>query len=118
MSFDKTFHYMRQSKLVLNVMPWFKAGTHDRIFNTLLSGACPVSDKSKWLEEKFKDKEDIAFYDLDALEALPTLIGELLQNDSMREEIIRNGQEKVLLHYTTASVIGEVLQKVIDFYYT
>lgn len=90
MSFDETFQYMRQSKLVLNVMPWFKAGTHDRIFNALLSGACPVSDKSRWLEEKFKDKEDIAFYDLDELEALPILIKELLQNDTMREEIIRN----------------------------
>ncbi|MBD5473712.1 MAG: glycosyltransferase family 1 protein [Lachnospiraceae bacterium] len=103
--------------MVLNVMPWFKAGTNDRIFKTLLSGACPVSDKSKWLEENFNDKEDIAFYDLDELEALPGLIEELLQNDAMRDEIIRNGQEKVLRHYTTASVIGEALQKVIDIYY-
>lgn len=70
MPFDETFTYMRQSKLVLKVMPWFKAGTHDRIFNTLLSGACPVSYKSRWLEEKFKDKEDIAFNDLEELEAL------------------------------------------------
>lgn len=116
--FDETFQYMRKSKLILNVMPWFKAGTHDRIFNTLLSGACPVSDKSKWLEEKFKDKEDIAFYDLDNLEALPELIKELLQNDNLREEIIRNGQEKVIHHYTTENVIGEALQKVIDLYYT
>lgn len=118
MPFDETFQYMRKSKLVLNVMPWFKAGTHDRIFNTLLSGACSVSDKSKWLEEKFKDKEDIAFYDLDNLEALPELIEELLQNDNLREEIIRNGQEKVIRHYTTENVIGEALQKVIDLYYT
>lgn len=116
--FEETFQYMRKSKLVLNVMPWFKAGTHERIFNTLLSGACPVSDKSKWLEEKFKDKEDIAFYDLDNLEALPELIEELLQNDNLREEIIRNGREKVIHHYTTENVIGEALQKVIDLYYT
>ena len=117
MPFDEVFQYMRHSKLVLNVMPWFKSGSHERIFNTLLSGACPVSDKSKWLEENFNDKEDIAFYDLDELEALPGLIEELLQNDDMREKIIRNGQEKVLHHYTTASVIGEALQKVIDIYY-
>lgn len=116
--FEETFQYMRKSKLVLNVMPWFKAGTHERIFNTLLSGACPVSDKSKWLEEKFKDKEDIAFYDLDNLEALPELIEELLQNDNLREEIIRNGREKVIHHYTTENVIGEALQKIIDLYYT
>lgn len=36
----------------------------------------------------------------------------------MREEIIRNGQEKVIHHYTTENVIGEALQKVIDLYYT
>lgn len=69
------------------------------------------------MEENFNDKEDIAFYDLDELEALPGLIEELLQNDAMREKIIRNGQEKVLRHYTIASVIGEALQKVIDIYY-
>ncbi len=117
MPFAETFQYMRQSKLVLNVMPWFKDGTHDRIFNTLLLGACPVSDKSKWLEDKFQDKQDIAFYDLNELDTLPGLIEQLLQNDAMREEIIRNGQEKVLRHYTTASVIGEALHKVIDIYY-
>jgi len=115
--FADVFQYMRRSKIVLNVMPWFKSGTHDRIFNTLLSGACPISDKSTWLEREFKDKKEIAYYDLDEIEHLPEQIDELLHNDGLREEIVRRGQEKVVRQYTTANVIGEALQNVINIYY-
>ena len=36
-----------KSKVSLNVMPWFKDGAHDRVFNSMLNGAVSVSDGSK-----------------------------------------------------------------------
>ena len=53
-----------QSKLSLNVMPWFKRGAHDRIFNSMLNGAVSLSDSSEYLDEVFRDGEDWIRYDL------------------------------------------------------
>ena len=40
-----------QTKLSLNVMPWFKDGAHDRIFNTMLNGSVCLTDSSVYLDE-------------------------------------------------------------------
>lgn len=37
------------SKISLNVMPWFKDGAHDRVFNSILNGTVSVTDTSKYL---------------------------------------------------------------------
>ena len=48
-----------QTKLSLNVMPWFKDGAHDRIFNTMLNGAVCLTDSSSYLDGILHDKEEI-----------------------------------------------------------
>ena len=56
-----------QAKISLNVMPWFKAGAHDRVFNSCLNGAVSLTDSSAYLDEIFTDGENILFYDLNML---------------------------------------------------
>ena len=53
-----------QAKISLNVMPWFKKGAHDRVFNSCLNGAVCLTDSSSYLDEIFTDGKDILFYDL------------------------------------------------------
>ena len=50
-SFEETFAYMHRAKVNLNVMPFFKAGSHDRIFNTYLQGSVPLTIPSKAKDE-------------------------------------------------------------------
>ena len=66
--YGQTLAYMADAKINLNVFPWFKSGTHDRIFNTLLQRSLPLTDRSAWADNYFTDGEDIAFYDLKHLE--------------------------------------------------
>lgn len=40
---------MGNSKIVLNVMPWFKAGSHERVFDALCCGAIALTDRSEYL---------------------------------------------------------------------
>ena len=56
-----------QAKISLNVMPWFKDGAHDRVFNSCLNGAVSLTDPSAYMKELFTDGEDILFYDLNML---------------------------------------------------
>ena len=61
---QKCHDMLSQSKISLNVMPWFKNGIHDRIFNSCLNGAVSLSDSSIYIDELFTDRQNIILYDL------------------------------------------------------
>lgn len=112
--YEETLNYMANAKINLNVMPWFKEGTHDRIFNTLLQHSLPLTDPSTWITDNFTDGEDIALYDLKYLENLPEIARSLLNDTKRAEAMIEKGYEKVLHQFTwshCADWILEVIQK-------
>lgn len=87
-----------KTKISLNVMPWFKDGAHDRIFNSMLNGALCLTDRSDYLQKNFADNENIKFYDLKDIQALPDMVNGLLINPAAMKEIIEAGYEKALSH--------------------
>ena len=103
---------MADAKINLNVFPWFKAGTHDRIFNTLLQHSLPLTDSSRWITENFTDGEDIALYDLKHLELLPGIAEKLLHDTEHAEAIITRGYEKVLRHFTWKNCTDWILNAI------
>ncbi|MBQ9438571.1 MAG: glycosyltransferase family 1 protein [Lachnospiraceae bacterium] len=103
-----------KAKISLNVMPWFKDGAHDRVFNSCGNGALCLSDKSLYLEEVLKDGEEVVYYDLNDMEALPQIAADLLSSNSRREEIAERGREKTLrahLWKHRADVLHEIIEK-------
>lgn len=109
--YAQTLTYMANAKINLNVFPWFKAGTHDRIFNTLLQHSLPLTDTSSWVDENFTDGKDIALYDLKHLEQLPEIALGLLKDADIAEKIIENGYRKVLRKFTWSSCADWILEK-------
>lgn len=91
-----------QSKLSLNVMPWFKDGAHDRVFNTMLNGAVCVSDDSKYLREILTDGSDAAFYSLEDMDGLACTIRRLLSDEDEMNIISKNGFETASSGHTWA----------------
>ena len=63
----KCLNYISQAKISLNVMPWFKAGAHDRIFTSMLNGAVLLTDSSEYLEENILNDSNSIRYDLETL---------------------------------------------------
>ena len=110
--FARTLPVMAEAKINLNVMPWFKAGTHDRIFNILLSGSLPLTDSSKWLKEHFQDKKDIVYYKLDACEEIPQLIKYCLDNSNEAKAIIQNGFDIVADNYVWSNIVEQLIRNV------
>lgn len=88
------------AKLSLNVMPWFKDGAHDRIFNSMLNGAVSVTDGSIYLREKFTDQKELLFYDLLKLKELPQKVTSLLENTEKLQEIQQTGFEAAKAEHT------------------
>lgn len=112
--YAQTLTYMAEAKINLNVFPWFKAGTHDRIFNTLLQHSLPLTDSSLWVDEHFTDGKDIALYDLKHLEKLPEIAYKLLENTVEAEKIIENGYKKVLQNFTWSNCADWILKAICD----
>ena len=104
-----TLAYMADARLNLNVFPWFKAGTHDRIFNALLQHSLPLTDSSRWVDENFTNGEDIALYDLEHLEKLPEIVGELLRDTERAERMIQKGYEKTAKNLTWSNCADWIL---------
>lgn len=107
--YAQSLEVMADAKINLNVFPWFKAGTHDRIFNTLLQRSLPLTDSSRWVDAHFTNGVDIALYDLKHLELLPEIASRLLQDTARAEQIIRNGYEKVLQNLTWSNCADWIL---------
>ncbi len=82
---------MAHSKIVLNVMPWVKNGSHERVFNAMMNGAVCLTDPSEYLEKEFTDDENIAFYSISDLTGLVKRVKHLLNNDEEAEKIAMNG---------------------------
>ena len=111
-TYGQTLLVTADAKIRLNVMPWFKAGTHDRIFNALLQHSLPLTDSSTWLTEHFTDGVDLAMYDLKELERLPDIVSRWLGDETRAEEVIQRGYEKVRRSFTWADCVEQIMETI------
>lgn len=101
---------MRDSKITLNIQPWFKYGSHDRIYNAMLNGSVCVSDTSDYLVKYFKNGRDIVFYDLEDMEGLVRNVRLLLDNPGFAKIIMEN-QKKAAAHSTWKERLSNILEQ-------
>lgn len=91
---------MRNAKLSLNIMPWFKDGAHDRVFTAMLQGCVSVTDDSRYLREEFEDGKDLVFYSLKNIERLPDVVCGLLEDEERAALIAERGYRKAAMRHT------------------
>lgn len=102
-----------QSKISLNVMPWFKDGAHDRIFNTMLNGAVCLTDSSVYLDSILHDGVDCSIYSLKQMERLPEIAHALLADPDKMQRIADGGYQMAKAGHTWAHR-AQVLDKLIE----
>lgn len=105
----ETFGYMRDARINLNVMPWFKEGTHDRIFNTMLRRSVCLTDSSTWIDQHYENGRDIALYDLNHLEKLPEIADYWLTHTAQAETLIEAAHAKTAANYTWVNCVDALL---------
>lgn len=82
---------MNDSKIVLNTMTWFKAGSHDRVFNGMLAKAAVVTDDSTYMRKEFRDGEELVMFSLPELGALPEKVCSLFGHMDKTQEMAERG---------------------------
>lgn len=106
---DECITKMHNSKFILNSMPWFKDGTHDRIYNAMLAKGLCITDKSKYLCEEFSDGNDIVFYDLNDMDKLPDIIRYYDNNPEEAQKIIDTAYDKAVLKHSWVNRAIDIL---------
>lgn len=82
---------VRDARISLNIMPWFRDGVHDRIFTAMLQKTVALTDDSRYLQGEFTHGEDIVFFSLEERKQLPDVVQMLLWNGEKAMGIAENG---------------------------
>lgn len=89
--FEETIPLMADAKIVLNVMPWFKGGVHDRVYSAMLNHAVSLTDSSEYMDMTLTDEENVLLFSLENLQELPKKIKWYLNEPEQLRKIAENG---------------------------
>lgn len=109
-SFDDSLEILKRSKICLNSMPFFKNGTHERIFTGLACGSLPVTTENLWVQNNFHDNKDLLYYRSKNWEEVDEKIQFFLKHENERRAIVEAGREKVMKYHTWDCRVDELLQ--------
>ena len=109
--FSESFSILKKSKICLNSMPFFRDGTHERIFSGLASGAVPLTSESLYLRESFQDGKDLLYYHSSNYDLVNDQVESLLRDEVKRAQIASSGRDKVLMHHTWGACAKELLMQ-------
>ena len=88
------------AKMLLNILPNFKGGIHDRVLSAMINRSISVTDTSTYLKREFTDGRDLIFYELNHMDALPGRITEILENPDLGNQISEQGYQKAANGFT------------------
>jgi spore maturation protein CgeB len=108
--FGQALQILKQSKICLNSMPFFKNGSHERIFIGLACGSVPVTSESRYFREVFREGEELLFYSMRDRAPVDGVIQSLLKDEKRRAEIAHKGREKVMANHTWDVRVDQLLE--------
>lgn len=98
-TFKKALEIMGAAKIVLNSIPTFKYGGHERIFHALALGALPLTSATPYIEAEFPEGS-IACYRYGKEEETLEMVQGLLVNEDRRKAMVEKGKKIVLAKHT------------------
>jgi spore maturation protein CgeB len=98
--YDQALEIMQKSKIILNSCAWIKNGTHERTLAAAASGALPFTEGNEYMGQFFKDGENIAFYQYNALNNINDKINLYLKDETLRNKVAAACREEVMHHHT------------------
>ena len=102
------------SKLSLNIMPWFKNGLHDRIPTAMMNGSAVVTDTSRYIDEVFTEEgeeKDIFLFDRTKPESVPSFVEKCLSDEKRLYHVAMRGRKKAIESMTWEARVDEFCHK-------
>ncbi len=114
-NFNDLLKIIARSKIVLNIVPSFVEGSHERVFTAMLNGAVAVTDRNTYYEKEFAEDKNIVMYSWGRLNELPDKIYDLLKNEEKRERIAEAGYKEATKKHTWTVRALSIIQMVEAF---
>lgn len=111
---SKVLELMQDAKIVLSTMTWFKAGSHDRVFNGMLAGAVSITDDSEYIREVIRHGENGFIFQLDNMNELVRIVKNVLEERVDIEKIVGNARKEALENHLLSCRVDEILSRVED----
>lgn len=99
-TFEDSMEILKQSKLCLNSMPFFKNGTHERIFTGLACESLPITTDNLWIRNNFEHGKDILIYRPYHWNEVDEWVQDYLNHPAKLKEAVARGREKVMKEHT------------------
>lgn len=109
--FAESLKLLKRSKIALNSMPFFKRGTHERVFTALGSGALPITAENAYWNDHFTNGEDIALYRPGQWKQAEEIVHRYLTDETSRQEVVAKGAAKVKQKYTWDQRVDQILEE-------
>ena len=93
LNIEETMKLMQQSKITLNVNPYFTQGGHERVFTAMLNGSVVFSDRSTFYEQYYQENQDILYYSLQSIDEDIKKLQNILPNKELLYSISKNAYE-------------------------
>ena len=114
-NFNDLLKIIARSKIVLNIVPSFVEGSHERVFTAMLNGAVAVTDRNIYYEKEFAENKNIVMYSWGKLNERPDKITDLLKNEEKRERIAEAGYKEATKKHTWTARALSIIQMVETF---
>jgi spore maturation protein CgeB len=98
--FEESLEIQKKSKMCLNSMPFFKNGTHERIFTGLACGAVPITTDNLWVRENFKHDVNLLIYRPNHWDEVDGWVQDYLKNPAKRKQVADSGRQIVMRDHT------------------
>ncbi|MFY4806925.1 glycosyltransferase family protein [Aliarcobacter butzleri] len=101
-----------KAKILINVTPTLRNGSHERVFTGMLNNTVIFSDKSSYYDEFFEDKKNILYYSFNSLDEDIEKLKNILKDDKKLYEISQNAYEIANKHHTWENRVDTMLEMV------
>ncbi len=99
-SYAESLEILKQSKICLNSSPFFKNGSHERMFAGPACGALVVTNDNLYVREQFKDGENIILYQPKHWDSVNEKIAHFLNDEEARQSAVKSAHAAVEEHHT------------------
>ncbi len=111
-SYQESFEIYQNTKICLNVMPWFKDGFHDRIASIMNAGSVVMTDSSRYLDEVIakENGEVMILYDITKPQEVGDIVKSALDDTEHLDSIAMAGEDFSKRHFGWETRVDELIK--------
>ncbi len=109
MDIEENLTVIANSKILLNVLPTFQNGTHERVFTAMMNGCICLTNDNHFFKVNFEENKEIVYYDIDNLKRLPGIIQDILDQPAKAVGIAEGGRQRIQGEYGFDNLAKQIL---------